>query len=116
MVTSCDELFLLHKAYLDSFVDSGKVLDFENFQVDFSKMAWEKVTSIGKHSIFLSNYKDYAKSCLISGPRIKDNSIYFTEGRHHYVYGLQDQSISISLPYPLVAKHWNHSFQYWIKF
>ena len=116
MVTSCDKLFLLRKVYSDSFVDCGKVLDFEIFRVDFSKMAWEKVTNIDKHTIFLSNYRDYDKSCLVNEPGIKGNSIYFTEGRHLYVYDLDDRSISISLPCPLVAEHWIRSFQYWIKF
>ena len=86
------------------------ILDFEIYRLNRLKDTWMKVKNIGKRTIFLSRNED--KCCLVSNVGIKENSIYFTHKRNLYVFDLEDRSITISLPCPIVSK--KYSYVNWI--
>ena len=105
-----DELLLVHKILSLRFEPRGMMLDFEIYRLDRLKDTWMKVKNIGKRTIFLSSNE--GKCCLVSNVGIKENSIYFTQKRNLYVFDLDDRSITVSLPCPIVSK--KYSYVNWI--
>lgn len=120
MFQSCNELMVLNQIDSHPCVTCTRALCFEIFRANFTKGTWEEVNNIGNRTIFLSSFsnEDTNKCCFITeneiGSGIKSNSIYFSKRRHLYVYDLEDRSISISLPCPIVSGR--HSFQCWVEF
>lgn len=81
-----------------------KVREILVFQMDFSEKRWVNLKSIGEQTIFLSGNRGI--SCSAAKMGVKPNSIYYTrwDDRLLYVYDLENQSISRSLPCPIVSR------------
>ena len=110
LIESSGELLVVHKVFSTMFQLRHVVLNFEIYRLDRSKDIWTKVRNIGKQTIFLS--ADEGKCRLVQNAGIKENSIYFTRYRNLYVFDLDDQSVTVSLPCPNVSK--SRSNLYWI--
>ncbi|KAL7201300.1 hypothetical protein ACSBR1_033076 [Camellia fascicularis] len=99
LVDSCGELFLVIKSYLGM---TMKIRDVEVHKMDFSRLVWTKVDSLGDGTFFLSIMGN-CFSCSAAESGIKHNSIYYLESsdRELYVFDLENYSISFSTPCPL---------------
>lgn len=99
LVDSCGELFLVIKSYLWM---TMKIRDVEVHKMDFSRLVWTKVDSLGDRTFFLSKMGN-CFSCSAAESGIKHNSIYYLESsdRELYVFDLENYSISFSTPCPL---------------
>ena len=89
-------MLLVYKIYSTSFLSHGVASTFENFRLDYSKDGWIEVKDIGNQTIFISDYEGRSSS-IVSDPRVKTNSIYFTQGRNLCIFDLDDQSIEFYL-------------------
>ncbi|KAF7136142.1 hypothetical protein RHSIM_Rhsim08G0204900 [Rhododendron simsii] len=108
IVESCGEVFGVVKYYLGG---TSKIREVEVYKLDFSRLAWTKVESLGNRAFFLSG-----TTCNFSCPtttttaesRVKQNCIYFIEGndRDLYVFDMENYSISFSTPCP-VQSNWS---------
>jgi len=112
--SSCDVddmLLYVRQLYCGRFMRE-EVYGFLIFRFDFVKKAWVKMKNIGETAIFLCN--NWGRTCSTRGTNLNRNSIYFTEheGRCLYVFNLETQSISVSLPCPNVSK--KNSWFYWL--
>lgn len=89
-----------------------EIYGFLVFRFDFIEKTWVKVKSIGETAIFLEDYR--GTICSTKGTNLKRESIYFTkhEDRRLYVFNLETQSLSVSLPCPHVSK--KKSQFYWL--
>ncbi|THG12499.1 hypothetical protein TEA_023004 [Camellia sinensis var. sinensis] len=98
LVDSCGELFIVVKSYLGM---TMKIRDIEVYKMDFSRLLWTKVDSLGDRTFFLCIGNSFSCSAAESG--IKHNSIYYLEGndRDLFVFDLENYSISFSTPCPL---------------
>ncbi|KAG5579596.1 hypothetical protein H5410_050223 [Solanum commersonii] len=81
---------------------------FRLFRFDFVRKRWIKAESIGEIAIFISFPGKAGTTCSTKGTNLNKESIYFTDGRHIYVYDLITHSISLSLPCPHVSKRKRH--------
>ncbi|CAL5444237.1 unnamed protein product [Camellia sinensis] len=99
LVDSCGELFIVVKSYLGM---TMKIRDMEVYKMDFSRLLWTKVDSLGDRTFFLC-ITGNSFSCSAAESGIKHNSIYYLEGndRDLYVFDLENYSISFSTPCPL---------------
>ncbi len=109
LIESCGDLLLVNQMFFGLF--KRKVYGFLVFRMDFSKNAWVPVKNIGERTIFLS--KRMGMSCFAAENGLKRNSIYFTKtsSRFLYVFDLEDDTISKSLPCSTVSCHTlNHAW------
>ena len=111
LIGSDDELLLVYRIFSSKFKECDMVSNFEIYRFDRLKSSWMKVKNIGKRTIFLSGNE--GKCRLISDVGIKENSIYFTRYRNLYVFDLNDQSITVSVPCPKVSKNLSHLYWIW---
>jgi hypothetical protein len=102
LIDGCGELFMVRM--MCTGVVREKVREFLVFQMDFSEKMWVKLNSIGERTIFLSWH--WGICCSAAELGIKPNSIYYTRrnDRLLYVFDLENQSISRSLPCPIVSR------------
>ncbi|XP_065638900.1 uncharacterized protein LOC112026406 [Quercus suber] len=89
--------------------DAKMILGFIILRMNFLRQAWEEVNNIGGWTLFLSQDRGLehkAISCFAAEEGVKQNSIYFTKpfDRFYYVFDLENNSISKSLPCPIVSK------------
>ena len=103
LIESCGEILLVNKIYSECFGNQQVVYNFKIYRIDYSQDGWVAVENIGKQAIFLSNSQ--GKFCNVSCSGLQTNSVYFTQGRNLYIFSLDDQSIKICLPCPIVNKH-----------
>ncbi|KAF8378533.1 hypothetical protein HHK36_029876 [Tetracentron sinense] len=75
LIESCGEIFLVKKMYLGE--TTTKVRDFDVFKMDFLRMVWVRVESLGDRAFFISSTNCISCSSAESG--IKGNSIYYFE-------------------------------------
>ena len=103
LIESCGELLFVKRMSFGSY--DRKVHSFLIFRMDFSKKAWVQVKNIGERTIFLSLSGSSISTCSILAEGVKQNAIYFTKAadRYLYVFDLEDDTISKSLPCPIVA-------------
>lgn len=104
IVESNGELFGVVKYYKGT---TDRIRLIEVYKMEFSRLVWTKVESLGNRAFFLSG-----TTCNFSCPttedsRLKPNCIYFIQGndRHLYVFDLENCSISFSTPCP-VQSNW----------
>lgn len=108
---SCGELLLVLKMLHGLFLE--EVFGFLIYRADFSASTWSEVKSMSEEmAIFLDSH-DAMSISATKYNGIRGNSIYFTRGKDRclYVYDLEYQRISISLPSPTVSRsgsalHW----------
>ncbi|KAL4605590.1 hypothetical protein ACB092_09G040400 [Castanea dentata] len=106
LIESGGELLYIHK--MRGGWDAKMILGFIILRMNFLRQAWEEVNNIGGWTLFLSQDRGLehkAISCF-AAEGVKQNSIYFTKpfDRFYYVFDLENNSISKSLPCPTVSK------------
>ncbi|KAF5932567.1 hypothetical protein HYC85_028738 [Camellia sinensis] len=89
LVDSCGELFLVIKSYLGM---TMKIRDVEVHKMDFSRLVWTTVDSLGDRTFFLS-ITGNCVSCSAAESGIKHNSIYYLERSDRELYGKDEESI-----------------------
>ena len=107
LIESGGELLYIHK--MRGGWDAKMILGFIILRMNFLRQAWEEVNNIGGWTLFLSQDRGLehkAISCFAAEEGVKQNSIYFTKpfDRFYYVFDLENNSISKSLPCPTVSK------------
>ncbi|KAF9621099.1 hypothetical protein IFM89_016533 [Coptis chinensis] len=93
MVESYGEIYYV---FLHHIGEHDPLKYVEIFKMDFTKMAWVTVESLGETVFFLSKYGNMSLSVANSG--IKGNTIHFAEKNSLYVFGVGDESLSVYLP------------------
>ncbi|PKI76644.1 hypothetical protein CRG98_002953 [Punica granatum] len=103
LVESNDELLLVLRLMS---VVTRKTLNFLVFRMNLSQRVWERVKSLGEKTLFLSADGTNTLSFPPSDPRMKKNSIYYALGKQRslYLFDMEDHSISILLPCPIVNR------------
>lgn len=103
LIESCGEILLLRKLMFGIY--RRNVFGFLVFRMDFLENKWVQVKNIGERTIFLSLSGSSISTCSIVAEGVKQNAIYFTKAadRYLYVFDLEDDTISKSLPCPIVA-------------
>jgi len=81
---------------------------FQVFQFDFIRGRWIKAESIGEIAIFISFPLKTGTTCSTKDTNLNKECIYFTYGRHLYIYNWITHRISLSLPCPHVRKTKDH--------
>lgn len=102
LIESCGEILLLQKMMFGIY--RRNVLGFLVFRMDLLENKWVQVKNIGERTIFLSRSGSSISTCsIVAG--VKQNAIYFTKAadRYLYVFDLEDDTISKSLPCPIVS-------------
>ncbi|KAL4605654.1 hypothetical protein ACB092_09G046100 [Castanea dentata] len=103
LIESCGEILLLEKMMFGIY--RRNVFGFLVFRMDLFENKWVQVKNIGERTIFLSRSGSSISTCSIVAEGVKQNAIYFTKyaDRYLYVFDLEDDTISKSLPCPIVA-------------
>ncbi|KAM7469657.1 hypothetical protein LguiA_007840 [Lonicera macranthoides] len=115
LVESCGELYVV-KIYMDELMPR-EIKDMEVFKLDCNKKVWLRVESLGDRAFLLG--PNCCTSCYASARESKygivRNTIYFTMENDTSLYAmdLEDRSITVSLPCPIVKK--NCSRPIWLK-
>ncbi|KAL6988266.1 hypothetical protein U1Q18_014016 [Sarracenia purpurea var. burkii] len=111
LIESENELLVVHKICLGLSCD---VMNFRVLRVEFSKMEWVEVESIGQRTIFLDSNRGMASSSVEAGTR--SNCIYFVDfgDKNLYVFDMEDRSITTLLPCPNVSRHDSLPFWIWL--
>ncbi|KAE8704328.1 hypothetical protein F3Y22_tig00110458pilonHSYRG00519 [Hibiscus syriacus] len=103
LVESCGEIFVIYlvhggKEYLE-------VTGIEVFKFDFLLLEWREVES-AEDRVFVVDERA-AYSCRTVKPETEGNRIYFTlNDRSTYSFHIQDNTISVSLPFPDLKPPW----------
>ncbi|XP_058079532.1 uncharacterized protein LOC131227747 [Magnolia sinica] len=107
MVESCGDIFLARLFHL---IIVPRVSIVEVYKMDFDRMVWVKVDTLGDRVLFLGS--DYSTSCSASDSGIKRDCIYFTKPKDKslYVFHLDRGTISMKLPCPNVRLPWVEPF------
>ncbi|EHA8587371.1 F-box/kelch-repeat protein [Cocos nucifera] len=88
----------------------GHIVMVDVHKLDFSKLHWERVESIGDHAFFLSGAFGISLSAIESG--VRPNHIYFTQPcddtERLYTFSLDDRVISFDMPCPNIRRTWDY--------
>lgn len=103
LVPSGDELLLVRSLYTGGGIAFSNLSGFLVLRMNFNSRGWEKLSNIGARTIFISNRNCLSEDCQ---GKFKRNCIYYARSgdRRLYLYDLEDQSISVSLPCPIAHR------------
>lgn len=104
LVESCGELFAVVKYYLGG---TMKTRHIEVYKMDFPRLAWTKVESLGNRAFFLAGTSCNFSGSAVPGSGVKQNCIYFLESgdRDLHVFDMENYDVTISTPCP-VKSNW----------
>ncbi|KAL5718601.1 hypothetical protein ACHQM5_011485 [Ranunculus cassubicifolius] len=105
---SCGEFFLACMLCLGF---SDIVRSFRVFKLDWSKMIWEKVESLGNRVFLLGRHSD-SVSLAPSEFGAKGNCIYFFARRspEFYVFDMDNGTVTVTQPCPTKFRQWEGPF------
>ncbi|KAI3411210.1 Protein kinase domain-containing protein [Psidium guajava] len=103
LVPTGDELLLVRATYTGGGIAFSNLTGFLVLRMNFDNHRWEKLSNIGAWTIFISDSNCFSEDC---GGKLKRNCIYYAMSgdRRLYLYDLEDQSISMSLPCPIAHR------------
>ncbi|XP_058078795.1 uncharacterized protein LOC131227105 isoform X1 [Magnolia sinica] len=107
LVESHGDIFLVRQGVLPLVPRVPRV---EVCKMDFDRMAWVKVDTLGDRVLFLG--RDYSISCSASDSGLKRDCIYFMKpgDTNLYVFHLDRGTISAKVPCPNVRSPWFEPF------
>ncbi|OMO65518.1 hypothetical protein COLO4_31188 [Corchorus olitorius] len=89
---------------------------FEVYRLDSDAMEWVEMKSIGNNALFLPSleYQKQGICCPVTDSQTRRNCIYYSklQDKNLYVFDLEDQSVTMYLPSPLVKRE--TSSAYWV--
>ncbi|XP_010917353.1 F-box/kelch-repeat protein At1g57790 [Elaeis guineensis] len=108
LVEACGDIFLVLR-YSRSW-GGGHVVTVDVHKLDFSKLRWERVESIGDRAFFLSGAFGISLSATESG--VQPNHIYFiqpcNDAERLYIFSLDERVISFDMPCPNIRRTWDY--------
>ncbi|KAI3949021.1 hypothetical protein MKW98_021627 [Papaver atlanticum] len=104
---SFGEIFRINRYYIQRGCYEHFVTKIVVSKLDFDSLTWEEVKILNDY-VFFIGYRDTRLSCLASDLGLTKGCVYFTLkcDLSLYMYDLEDESISLSLPCPDTPAPW----------